>query len=373
MESKKEEEYIYGEFTNGEDLETENKTCSLNSSDLKFTLNAAENYCKTNSFEDFNILVHKNLKKKLKHYCPKYWAGFINGGVLTGKLTLGVDDWGIIRGIPYIGDLPYEDLKDKIKKYLNLYLQNEKNIKINYEEYVEIKFVKLKYNESEPEIKKYYKQQHPEFLRYLEKKKEYDEKIRVIREEFENWKVRYSFIQQKLVNLLNNSESRILILDFMKTYEPEEHLLTVSGYNYKNLEQDRNFVVKLLESEHKFSSLTGNESREFFVDRLNPYCWAYEWKEHKCKELMLDRPSPSKILFPEVNTPFNLINSVVNMIPYWMANNENMNLYLIHIVFRFDKLEIDKSIKWSYYNKKWIYSRRILLPNGEPANMPYDV
>jgi hypothetical protein len=88
---------------------------------------------------------------------------------------------------------------------------------------------------------------------------------------------------------------------------------------------------------------------------------------------MLDRPSPSKILFPEVNTPFNLINSVVNMIPYWMANNENMNLYLIQIVFRFDKLEIDKSIKWSYYNKKWIYSRRILLPNGEPANMPYDV
>ena len=87
---------------------------------------------------------------------------------------------------------------------------------------------------------------------------------------------------------------------------------------------------------------------------------------------MLDRPSPSKILFPEVNTPFNLLNSVVNLIPYWMANNENMNLYLIRINFNFEKLEIKKFIKWCYYNKKWIYNKRILLPNGEPANMPYD-
>lgn len=363
MESRNQEEYIYGEFTTNEDLETENKTCSLNSSDLKFTIETAENYCRTNSFQDFNVLVEKNLKKKLKHYCPKYWAGFINGGVSIGKLTLGVDDWGIIRGIPYIGELPYEDLKDKIKKYLNLYLKNEKNIKINYEEYIEIKFVKLKYYE--PEVEKYYKQQHPEFLRYLEKKKEYDEKIRVIREEFENWKIRYSFIQQKLVNLLNNSESRILILDFMRTFVPEEY--------YPNLEEDRKYVIKLLESEHKFNPLTGDEPREFFVDRKNPYCWAYEWKEYKCKELMLYRPSPSRLLFPELNTPFNLINSVVNMIPYWMANNDNLNLYLIQLVFRFDRLEIDRSVRWSHYNKKWIYSRRILLPNGEPANMPYDM
>ena len=158
----------------------------------------------------------------------------------------------------------------------------------------------------------------------------------------------------------------------MKTFVPEIHFLTILGYNSDNLEEDRNFVIKLLESEHKFSSLTGNESREFFIDRKNPYCWAYEWKEFKCKELMLDRPSPSKILFPEVNTPFNLLNSVVNLIPYWMANNENMNLYLIRINFNFEKLEIKKFIKWCYYNKKWIYNKRILLPNGEPANMPYD-
>ena len=55
------------------------------------------------------------------------------------------------------------------KKYLNLYLQNEKDIKIDYEDFIEINFIKLRYFESEPE--KYYKQQHPEFLKYLEKKK----------------------------------------------------------------------------------------------------------------------------------------------------------------------------------------------------------
>ena len=61
------------------------------------------------------------------------------------------------------------------------------------------------------------------------------------------------------------------------------------------------------------------------------------------------------------------------MIPYWMVNNQNINLYLIQLVFRFDRLEIDRSVRWSHYNKKWIYSRRILLPNSEPANMPYDM
>ena len=357
------EEAIYGEFTQNEELEIEYKTCSLNSSEFKFSIKEAEYYCKTNLFEDFNILIKNNLKKKLKHYCPKYFSGFANGNITIGSLTLGIDNWGIYRGIPYQGELPINEILKKIKKYLNLYLNNEKNIKIDYEKYIEIKFIKLKYFETENE--KYYKQIHPEFIKYLEKKKEYEDKIKIIREEYENWKIRYSFIQQKLVNLLNNSESRLLILNFTKTYVPEQY--------YENLEHDRQLVINLLESEYKFSSLTGDESQDFFVDRKNPYCWAYEWKEFKCKELMLDRPSPSKILFPEVNTPFNLLNSVVNLIPYWMANNENMNLYLIRINFNFEKLEIEKFIKLCYYNnKKWIYNKRILLPNGEPANMPYD-
>ena len=73
------------------------------------------------------------------------------------------------------------------------------------------------------------------------------------------------------------------------------------------------------------------------------------------------------IIAPMVETPFAL-SKFIHCVP----ENENINLYLIQLNFRFDKLEIDKSIKWSYYNKKWIYSRRILLPNGEPANMPYE-
>ena len=38
MNSTIEEEYIYGEFTQNEDLEIENKTCSLNSSECEVSI-----------------------------------------------------------------------------------------------------------------------------------------------------------------------------------------------------------------------------------------------------------------------------------------------------------------------------------------------
>ena len=68
----------------------------------------------------------------------------------------------------------------------------------------------------------YVNQPNSDYNKFLEKKAEYDRIMSINREEFENWKVRYTFAQQKLIYLLNNKETRILIIDYIKNYVPSE-------------------------------------------------------------------------------------------------------------------------------------------------------
>jgi hypothetical protein len=155
---------------------------------------------------------------------------------------------------------------------------------------------------------------------------------------------------------LNNYESRILIINFIKNNLPDSP------------------VIKLLESEEKIIILTPEEITPIVKDNTNPYYWASEWKEYMCIYLQKERPRFTKILFTEFNTPFNLINSVSNMIHYWMTNNSDMHLYLIQIDFNYDTEIMNEMGKWFYANNqgKLVSCTRIIKGDGEPANYPDD-
>ena len=71
---------------------------------------------------------------------------------------------------------------------------------------------------------------------------------------------------------------------------------------------------------------------------------------------------------PLKNIPYILIQSVHSMIPYWMNNNDNMNLYVIQI----NIINTYKNFKFKYYDyitKQWFYCKREIKYNQPVCNI----
>ena len=329
----------------------EHKVFSFNLIGLELDYDEVNMLVETNLFDTrLNSRVGVAIEKYLDYYPAKYLSGFFNAGI-SGKLLIGPDDWGTMHGIPIQGELDIADMTSKFYSFLDAKIQNEK-FTGNIRDFVKIKFVKLDYSPDEFDV--YNGKQHPAYITYLKERAKYKELVRAQRDEYNTWKARNSIIRCKLVDLLNGFyDTRILILNYVRTIEPS------------------NQVIKLLETNIQIESLSPDEIAIVVEDHTNPYYWASEWRDYMCEVLRLQRPDITKISFPEFNTPFNLINSISNMIPYWLANNSNMNLYAIEIAYTYDK-QMDQLGKWFYLDKnnKFVSCTRVIKSDGEPANYP---
>ena len=335
-----------------EKLGQEHKVCSLTISGLDLDHDEVNSLVETNLFDSYlNSKVLESIEKYFDYYVPKYLSGYFNAGI-SGKLLIGPDDWGTLHGIPVQGELDIQDLTTKFYSSVESKILNSK-FSGNIKDLVKIKFVKLEY--SPYEFDGYIGKQHPAYTKYLEERIKHKELVRIQREEYNTWIARNDLFRDKLVNLLNGfHDTRILIINYVRKLDPA------------------NPVIILLETDKQIEFLQHDEIAEAVKDNTNPYHWASKWRDHMCEVLRLQRPDISRIIFPEYNTSFNLINSVTNMIPYWLANNANMNLYAIQIDYLYVKEELNQLGKWLYLDKngKYISCTRIIKHDGEPANIP---
>jgi hypothetical protein len=330
----------------------EHKVFSFNISGLELDSEELNTLVETNLFsQELNKKVLSSIEKYLDYYPTKYLSGYFNTRI-SGKLFIGPDDWGTLHGIPVQGELDILDLTTKFYSSLESKILNNK-FTGNIKDFVKIKFVKLEF--SPYEFDGYIGQQHPAYTKYLEERIKHKELVRVQRDEYNTWKARNSIIRCKLVDLLNGFyDTRILIINYVRKLEPV------------------NQVISLLETTKPIECLTPDEIALAVDDHTNPYYWASKWRDHMCEILRLQRPDTTRIFFPEFNTSFNLINSVTNMIPYWLANNPNMNLYAIQIDYLYVKEQLNQLGKWLYLDKnnKYVSCTRIIKSDGEPANIP---
>ena len=65
---------------------------------------------------DFNTVIHDNLKHYFLCYIPRYASAFSNcDNIKEGFLTIGINDYGEITGIPYIGELNAANLQSYLE------------------------------------------------------------------------------------------------------------------------------------------------------------------------------------------------------------------------------------------------------------------
>jgi hypothetical protein len=351
----------YNDYIGPETINCEYKEFTFNLSGIEIDTKLAETYCKTNKFE-FNKQVIFNLKKYFKIFLPKYACGYLNSyacGYLNYEMNstiyIGINDIGIVKGIPFKGNIPMEYLKNKIYNILDKNIINNKIQKINWKEIVDIKFIKLEHDILiEPNTLS------ETFTNYLKKKiifmKKYDDYVKQTIE----WRKSVIFLITRLVDLANNMETRNQIIDYIKLHDPLNEVI--------NIMQSKDFNIEY-KNHDELLQIKDNPSE--------PYYWITRWKD-----MIIDKNRASKPVltstFNKHNTPLNLLVSVNEMIPYWISNNTNMNLYVIKINFKsntpmLDTKYIGEINTFSYYNiktNKIAQCYRTVLSNGDPVCLP---
>jgi hypothetical protein len=338
----------YNDYIGSEDLHHEYKEFTLNqtgSGNLKIDKKYADEYCLTNIF-DFNKAIISNLKEYIKVYISINTCAFFNSNI-EGNFYIGVNDDGFIKGIPFQGELPIKEIESYIYKILSENVTNHSLGDINFYKCVKINITKIIQPDKPTE------ELNPEFSKYLRKKKKYKEKLEKYDEDIKDWRIRFEFVNQKLFKLINNIESRIILIEYIKSIDPSSPVITLLYTNYQEVYQPHEVVLYLKE------------------DEKSPYYWITRWKDMMIKKLRKEKPEIIKSL---PNVSINLIMNVADMIPWWIHCNKSMNLYLIHVVFKTFKFGInfEGDNLFSYYDhhkKKWLKCHRIIF-NGGPSCYP---
>ena len=330
--------YCYNDFFGIETKSKEFKEFTFNNGGIILDIKIAENFCSNNVF-NFNIYVIKNIIKYFEYFLLKCICSFINSNI-NGNFYIGINDFGFIKGIPYKGELPINKIKTKMYQLIKHYIISD-NKKVNINKLVKFNIIKIK------EPNKPTTNIHPNYISYLLEKEEYLIHYNKYLDDIHNWRKEHIFINQKLVDLINNSDSRKLII---------EYIISIDA---------NNIIIKLLKTNYKLEYKSYTNLHKLKLNPDNPYYWVTRWKDHN-NSLLKNRKPIFNFEYSVRYTPINLIISIKDMIPYWFHNNDNMNLYLIHI-----EILKDDSIKsCKYYNitnKKWISSYRMLTSAGQPC------
>jgi hypothetical protein len=326
----------FNEFIGKEELNKEYKEFTFFKTGFSFDVKESEDYCEYNIF-NFDSLILQNLKKYIRQYIPRYTCAFSNSNIEESEFYIGIDDYGMVKGIPVKEDLDIHYLQQKVEKTIKKYVKSDHSTF-----YVNVELIKV----NKPELPK--TTIHPEYMKYKMKKEEFLMKYKLFIEESNACKNKYKLINDKLVDIFNIPEKRSGLKKYIQTIDPT------------------NRVIDILDSDYQLEQISGFDMKELKQDKNNPYYWVTEYKDSVIHEYKKNKPV--FIDFFRLNTPYNLLISVGEMIPYWMNYNKDMKLFVIKINIRCKK---DKNDCFYYFDKKWLKCHRVYRDN-EPMCLPID-
>jgi len=328
----------YNDFINKETINIEYKKFTFNMSGIPIDIEQAEYYCSNNLFE-FNTFVINNIFKYFEYFLLKNVCAFFNSNI-NGYFYIGVTDSGFIEGIPYKGNFPKKLITQKMYELLSNYLKFDNNYDFDIQKLVKINFIKIELpDKPESSI-------NPDYNIYLKKKEKYLETYNKFLNDISIWRNKHSFVTQKLVDLINNKESRIVIKKYIQDNDPS------------------NSLIELLDTDYKFVHKSHDEIYHLKQISDNIYYWITMWKDEMSEKLKLIKPIHNyDNSFKAI--PLNMIISASNMIPYWVHNNSNTRLHLISININ-GRSNNSKCKYFDFNQNKWLSCIRVISSSGEP-------
>lgn len=317
-----------------ETLNIEYKVFNLYNIGLKISYEDAEQLVNNNKWI-FNNYIIKNIKTMIDIYLPKYTCAYLSRDPIIPNSTLyfGVDDVGNIKGIPFQGSINENEIKLYIKKTIKNNIKCDSNILEN----INFELIKINYQSNQTPLTV-----HPYYLEYLKIHKEYTEQKNKYYKQKKVWYELSSRYNQKLLELVNNEDTRTELIKFIEYKSP------------------LNPAVKLLKTDIIFTECSTNEVNLFKNDTNSIYHWVTKWKDTMLTFIKSIRPQ-FNFKIPNHLYPINILMAIDPMISYWFKFNKNMQLYLIKFKFK-----NNQKLKLKYKNiyNNWTSCVRLLTPNG---------
>lgn len=297
----------------------------------------------------FNPVTIKTIKTYFKTYLPKYIACYSHPQSTTngGEFYIGIDDDGVMHGIPYKGELKI-NFKKIIDKLFEERLISCKDECINeYKKRVSIELIKLSTNTCK-KYKPYQSYQSQPYQYYIDKLSTQEKIYHKYLLNKKKWEELFSQYTSKLHVLLNKDIFRLEIIEYIKSHSS----------NHYDLIAD-------LKTGKKYKQQTFTEISKIKDDKTNIFYWVIRFKDARISFLKTIKPKCPKLYYND-NTPNFLLCNIPLMIPTWLERNTSLNLYIIKIIIG-GNISSTKYLKYKdKITKKWKCGYRTMHNHSIP-------
>lgn len=284
---------------------------------------------------DFTI---ENIRLYFRYYVPKYFSSFSNARI-NGKFCIGINDDGLLTGIPSKLNITKEMLENILQEELI------GRVNVDFSKYMKINIIKIDKSKS--------KLDKPTFLnQYIEK---YENMISTHEANKKEYKYlrqiwdRNVFNNRSLENILNIDVSRKEFYDYLKIEAPHIEIdYSIDKYSMPD-----------------FDTLQNHKKND-----KNIFYWLIKYKDIKMKKIESCKPKRPKLI-----TKMSISNLLVQItdLNYFYQELEDINHYLIIIDILGNS--IPENVKVGFRNYKhnetkkeldieWKFKKRVLKSNG---------
>jgi hypothetical protein len=308
----------FGQYIGLETIDNEYKELTLNPHVLNvlYTPNQIENHIINPLWLGDELVLH-TLQNYISTYGAKYCAGFMNELSETnlGNLYIGIDDDGIVHGVPCLGHITCDIIENMIASMLDKNILTNIQDKNIIRQNISYEIIEIKYK-TDPKSSIVFENIHPMLDKYYMYKIEQDKISKIIDNKFQTWYQEFQQYAIKLVKLFNNPITRKELEDYILKTDANSPVLDIirSDYLLEQKSYDEIAVLKILPS--------------------TPYYWVCRWKDETMRRLLLTKPKHRTNSSSIIHPCFILAN-IKSMIPWWQQyNNHKLNLYVIKITFK---------------------------------------
>jgi hypothetical protein len=312
----------------------------------------------TNYQWDFNHLIEQSLEKYWRIYLPKYMSAFFDPYTPSdtdGTLYIGINDEGLVTGIPYSGQLTKElVMTNRNRAYLLEHILAEgKDIKnvTDVIDRLDFDIIPVTY------VDQVLPSRHPHLIEYYKRKKELEDRINEHSKKYTEWQRQNDLYSQKLVELYSIPECRSGFIRYLRKHKQYEMIRSIK--NGAVIEQQ------------KYDKI-----REFRESGDNLYSWLCQWKDETLDRIRNKKPLREKsyknIIYrlQAIYKPIHMFAKVEDLIPWWMQNNKDLSLYVIRFTFKKIGYHPLTDIRFIDYLKREVRCYRTISEN-QPCCLPY--
>lgn len=353
-----------------QNIGVEKKDCEykvFNFNPLKISSEDAIEYLENKKFI-FNSSVIATLSNYFEIYLPKYICSYFHpqSELNKGYLYMGISDDGSVSGIPFIGKIPLDFIYHQIDKIFLKFLRfSDPKTKLMVRNSISYEIIKVNTNNlkctSQPTYNIYIKEQEKiklQFSKYNKKK--------------QMWDKMFNPNILKLCDMINDESTREIIWSYIKE-KSNYSMGTFKNINshlsiYCDVDDYWTLMTKI-KCGHKFEPLEPGKISNVKHDKLNVYNWITEWKDSKNCMLKLAKPKiPKKYIDPQY--PIFLLSRSTKMMPEWIENNKNLNLFVLKISF---DIKYHCVIEYKCFENNWKKSYRTMKKDGEPMSLSFNM